>query len=633
MLDKIRQNAQSWVVKALFGVIIIVFIFFFGTGGFNDKADPIMAYVDERPISAQEFSRSFNEFRDNLRRQNPNISTEELQDPRLRNIFLNDMITSRLLEDKARALGVAFSGPEMIAAIAANPAFQNQDRAFDPEAYSQALARIGLTASQFEQDFRTDKTIRKLEAFATLPAQATPFAARQVFSWVKEKVDLEYAALSADEFMAAAKVEEAEVKDFYENNKERFKRPAMIRVRYLAFTPRDLAPLQEVSGDEARAYYQANSGSFVRPEQVRARHILIKAGKDATSAEIKRAGEDVRGLRQAILSGRDFAETAKARSQDPSAKTGGDLGWFGRGVMVPEFEEAAFGLKKGELSEPVRTPFGWHLILVEDRRDQAQLDFEQVKDDILKAIAEEKASDKISELLDQAMDRLASGMTLAKIADDLGLVSKQSGLLTLQEARQQFGLTEDAAAALFSLPPGESAKTPLAIDGGLLLAEKVEDSPETILPLDEVKQSIAAFLKRQEAMKLAKDKAQALLKELSDPASAKAAAAGLAKLIRASGPLGRRDPLPGLGLNPQLLADAFSARTGDWLPQAYAFPDKVIIARLSKRLPALDQDWEKEKDLWLKAATAQNRQELFMAFATELRDRAKIELLRPDLLN
>ncbi|MCM0755573.1 SurA N-terminal domain-containing protein [Desulfovibrio aminophilus] len=628
MLDIMRQHASGWIIKILFGIIIIVFIFFFGSGTMHEKGDPVIAYVNDQPILARDFLRAYQESTERARRENPDAGREDLRDPQAKQQLLTQMVNSMLLREAAVNMDLSASATELRAAISRMEAFQNKDGAFDPEIYRQVLAANHMTPAVFEQSLRENLLLEKVRVYVSLPARADEAQARELFHWAREQARVEYLLFPQADFLAKAQVTDKQVEEFYEQNKDKFLRPARAAFRYLAFTPKTLAPFQEVKDEDVRAYFDSHQSTFTRPEEVRVRHILLTVDPAAGPAEAQKAEASIRALAAKAKAGADFADLARRNSQDAGAANGGDLGWFGRGAMVKPFEDAAFALKKGEISEPVRTEFGWHLIQMEDRHEAGPMSFDEVKDQIKRQLAEDRASEKISDLLDAALDQLAAGMKIDKIAEQAGLPLAQSEPATQDNLVQFFGMTPEAARTLMDLGTEMSTKTPLAIEDGYLLAEKIQDEPEATLPLDAVKDQVVRVLKEREAARLAGEKAQQTLDALRA-----GKAEDVLKSVRLSEPFNRSGFVPGLGGSPALAQAVFAAPDNAWLPQTFPLAQGVAVVRLKERIAPSDAAWDKEKAFWVSTMSQRYGEELFQAFLTDLRAKAKVQVIRADLLN
>lgn len=635
MLESLRQNAQSWGIKIAFGIIIIVFVFYFGMGNFSDKKEPVVAYVGNEAISAREFQKAYEDAVTSMRRQNPGASAEELNTPQFKQAILSELVNTRLLLAAARDMGVTVSPPELRAVISSIPTFHGANGVFDPAIYKNSLAQNRTTPKIFEDELKIAQTIQKLQGFSAVAGWVSEPEAKGLFQWARETVRVDTLAFPVKPLADAVTPTQEQLQARYEASKDLYKEPARIRLEYLPVSIAELAAAQKVSEEDLRKQYEANAESFKHPAQMHARHILLQVPENAPREADDRVLAELRAVQAQIKKGVSFESLAAKVSQDPgSAAKGGELPWFAEGVMVKPFEDAARALKPGQVSEPVRTQFGWHLIKLEATRPAGKVSFEEAAPELRKRLAEERASEKLNEILDQSMDEIAAGVKLAKIAQKLGLATQKSELLDLAALQARFGLKKEAAETLFALADGAGAKTPLSMEParGYLLAERIEGTPETALPLDAVKDKVAAEVRREEGRRLALEKAKAVLAQLSG-AEADAALARHRGELRTSAPLDRQGAIAVAGGNPQMVQDIFSGPAGAWLKQPYELPDAVVLARVSERIPAPEADWDKEKRLWMSQGAAAFRQELFEALLKNLRATVKVEIVRQDLLN
>jgi len=630
MLEIMRENASGWIVKILFAIIIIVFVFAFGMSGLDTGNDPVLATVNDQVITRAEFEDAFQRAAESMRQANPNVTSAQLQEPQFKQMVLGELVNSRLLLAEAARLGISASDDEVFAAITRQSIFWNQQGQFDRNIYQMALRSIRMTPTQFEANFKNEYVAGKVKDMVRKTGEVTPVQARQIYDWVGEQVTIDYIQSSPSDFMKAAEVNEAEVQEFYTKNEAKFMVPEQVRLRYLSFTPADLATFQKVSDEEIKAYYDAHADSMKQKEEVKARHILVMSKDSDPESVQKEAKAKIGRVLKKAKAGEDFATLAKKYSEGPSNVNGGDLGWFGRGAMVPEFEEMAFITPKGAVSEPVKTQFGWHIILVEDKKDDTTKTLDQVKEEIAQTIAEEKAAGKVSDLLDQGMDRLVSGMTLEEVADELGLLAVTSQPVPEQFLPQAFGMTPEAAKVVMEIPVGDAHQTPIAVDGGYMLLEKAEDIPAAPMPLEQVKDLIIQNIKQEKATALAQKAAEDILATVtSNPEAAKL----YKKKIKTSLPFSRQGNVPTLGQNPNLATAAFDAKDNAWLTQPFAMPTGIIVARVNTRIPASNETWEQQKDAWMQQASQNYENEVLGAFMTGLRENAQIDIARPDLLN
>ncbi|BDQ34043.1 peptidylprolyl isomerase [Pseudodesulfovibrio portus] len=630
MLDIMRKNASGWIVKILFAVIIVVFVFAFGMSGLNSTGDPVLAKVGDQVVTRAEFETVYQRMAEAVSRSNPDVPREQLQSPEFRKMVLGDLLSRKLLLAEAEKLGIAASDKEVFAGIAVQKGFQDANGRFDKDIYAAVLRQNRMTPAQFEADFKQQLIMSKVKDAVASSARVTAEQARQMYDWVGEQVRIDYIQVKAAMFVDDAAVSGDEVNAFYEANKERFKIPERIKIRQLVFTPVELAKNQAVTDEEVAAYYAANQASMEEGEQVKARHILVMV-KDTDPDSVKtEAKKKIEMVLEKAKSGEDFAKLAQEYSEGPTGPSGGDLGWFGRGAMVPAFEEAAFGAAKGDIVGPVKSRFGWHVIKVEDRKEGSARTLDDAKDEIRIQIAQEKASEQVQDLLDQSLDRLVSGMTLEDIAKELGLEVVSGEPMPADFLSQAYGVTPEVTQALKELAPGKAYESPVNINGGYMLVEKVEDVPAAYMEIDKVTPAITNLLKNQKTAELAGNKADEIHKALiADPVGAEKT---YERKIAVSEPFDRQGNITGLGASQELAEAVFAAKDTAWLPDVYVINNSAVIARLDERIPASEATWEQQKDFWMEQAGNAYKQEMLAAYMDELSKNADIEITRPDLL-
>jgi len=626
-----RENASGWIVKILFAIIIIVFVFAFGMSGLAPTGDPVLATVNDQVITRAEYEFAYQRMAEAIGRSNPNVTSAQLQSAQFKQMVLGELISKKLLLGEAEKLGIGASDKEVVEGIAAQPMFKNQKGVFDKNVYQSALRGIRMTPSQFEADFKQELIIEKVKQGIGSAAAATPAQARQLFDWVGEQASIDYIQVVPKDFMDTVTVSNDEIKAYFLTNKDRFTAPSQVRLRIISFTPNALAKFQDVTDDEVKAYYEANQERLQQPEQLRARHILVMVKDSASDADKEKAKAKIDEVLKKAKAGEDFAALAQEYSEGPSGPNGGELGWFGRGAMVPEFEKAAFDTATGDISGLVKTQFGWHIIKIEERKDAVTRSLDDTKEELRTKIAQEKASEKITEQLDQAMDRLISGMNIEDIAKELNLEAVTTEPMPALFLTQIFGLTPEAAKTVQDLAVGEAHKAPIAVNGGYMLVEKVEDIPPALMPLDKVKSNIIGVIKKQKSDEMAQNKAEKIHAELIGTNAAKAAKT-YANRIKTSEPFDRQGNIAGLGQSKPLTEAVFTVKDTEWLPLVYTMPNSVLVVRLNKRIPASEEAWKEQKKFWMEQAGQSYRKEMLASFMDELSKNAEIDIVQPEVL-
>lgn len=624
MLDAMRQNAQSWAVKFLFALIILVFVFW-GVGNMGDDQATVVAEVQDEQILIRDFQKAYQRTVENLRQEQPDISQNDFKQMQLKRQVLNDMITRQLLQREANDLGLTVSAQEVRNYVQQMPVFQNAEQQFDPGRYEQLLQANQLAPAQFEADLTRDLLTNKLEQSLKLPATVSEEQARDLFAFSQEKARMEYVLFSWQD-AAEREPSQETVENYYQNNKKEFQRPAEMQMEYLLLTPEGLAEAQSVSEEEIKSYYSSNQEEFERQEQIHARHILFELPDGASEKQIEQAREQAQTIAKQLREGADFDTLAQEHSDGPSSAQGGDLGWFSRGEMVEAFETEAFALEPGEISDPVRTSSGFHVITVEDRKAPGTKELDEVKDSIRMQIGEDKAAQSMSDLLDEALDLILSGNSLQETAQTLDIPLRETSSFTQKQGPEDLELNEEQLETLFTLSEGEITETPILMEDGYLIAKQTDFSSAQARPLEDVRNQIETKLQRENGMEKAQDSAESFLDKLHNDSQ------NTDFETTTSDPFGRRGSIPGLGKNPRLVEAIFNARQGQWLDSPYKVQDGYIVARFAERIEPDMAQWQEQKSLWTNQLEQSRQQELFQAYLNQLRQQAEVKIVNPGVL-
>lgn len=627
MLEYIRKSAESWGVKVLFGLIIIVFVFW-GVGSYQGNQTQVVAYVNERPILFNDFSRAVTQRIRTVQDQNPGMSSEDIDAMQIRQQVLNEMINSELLREEAERLHITAAASEVAGQIRAMPYFYNEQGQFDTDLYRRILAQQQMSPGQFEHEIAQAIMQNKIRQFATLPAEVEAKEVKDLFDYSSEQRSIEYLLVPAADFTETVTPDDSQIQAYYEEHKETYKLPERIALVYMEFTPKALADKAQVPDAEIEAVYNSNKNAYMAEEQVKARHILLMTADDATPEQEDDIKAKLQDLARQAREGADFAELAKEHSDDLTKDQGGDLGWVSRGEMVQDFEDVLFSIEPGKVSEPVRTPYGWHIILVEERKESQLQPLEEVRDKIRDSLKEARAADILTDLLDQGLEQVISGISMQEIADSLELELKKSELLSAQEAKSKLGLEENSIQTLFAMQEGQPTDTPLATSSGYILAEVLEKKPAEYQSLEEVRDTVREAVVAEQAMEKAKTRAEELAASIKD--------SGLSTEqqteLKESQPFGRQGFIPGLGMNPMLTDAAFAAKKDTWLDKPYAMGNGYLLAKVTAIHPPSEELWNQNKDRFQQLLQQGRSEELFYAYISNLRQQAQIEITNPDYL-
>ena len=632
MLDILRQGAQSWGIKILFGIIIAVFVLAFGMNRVQNDTSTVVATVNDSPILFKHYQERLQRNLEMIRQQNPDLTPEMLAQMGFKRQILEQMVVEELMLQQSTSLGLYVSKEELARQIHLIPAFQKDGQAFDAATYQSVLRANNLTPGQFESEYMRGMLMDKLRSYVGLTGRLGEEQARSYYDYGRSTAVVSYVKYPWEDYRDHVNATEEKIAEQYAARKDAFAIPARAKVDFLLLTPETLADTAAVTDQEAEAYYEANKDDFKVEEQVRARHLLVRVADNATEADVAKAMETVNKAQADLKAGKTFEETAAAYTEDPSGiQTGGELGWFGRNRMVKPFEDAAFALAKGAVSEPVRTQFGFHLIKVEDRKEAGHEPFQDVADQIRSTIAQDRAAETLQDRMDQALEMVLGGEGLDAVAKAIGLnlEVRTTDFFTREQGPAELaGLSPENAAVLYDLAVNATTQSPLPFEDGYVMATKREQAEASVRPLDEVREGLVAAIVREEAMKLAKADADAdlalLMKGETPEAAAKAAE---------TEPFTRQGAIPGLGANQQLSAKAFETAPGAWLPESFAFPTGYVLARTVKVTPPSEEEWATEKDLWISTLNQRTEEQAVQAFIADLRAKADVRIPNPAVID
>ena len=432
MLQAIRDKAQGWIAWAIVILISIPFALwgiqeYLGVGGERD-----VAVVDGEEITQRMLDLRARDFREGLRLSlGDNYRADMFEDRELKEQVRDAMIAEFVLVNHARDWNLRASDDQTRLYIASIPAFQ-RDGQFDQQAYEIAVRNRGITRAAFEESVRQEMAINQLRSGISDTVFVTDTAVQTRVRLGEQQRMISYARIPATPYREQIVVDPEALRAFYDASLDRYRTPERVKLDYLVLDTTALKGFIEVGDEALRDYFESHRSEFVARQERAMRHILVSVSAGADEATEQAAEEKATALLRRIRDGEDFAALAQENSDDPgSATSGGDLGWVERGLMVAPFEEAAFALEKGEVSELVRTDFGFHIIEVTDIRGGAEADFESVRDEVDAAYrkfeSESLYFDYAERMAESAYENSAS---LTPAAEALGLTIRTSAWLT-----------------------------------------------------------------------------------------------------------------------------------------------------------------------------------------------------------
>ena len=589
------------------------------TPGVGEVSTDTVAKVGDESITVAEIRQQL----DQVMQRNP---AAKVMEPIYAQRILTDLVSQKEIEYEATRLGITVSDQERADRIR-----QYLPTAFNNGAFvgmnryaAEVQARFQLTVPVFEELIRQSLLTEKFQKLVTDGISVGPAELLDEFRYKNEKVKLDYALIKPEDLEAKINPNEAEIKAFYEKNKSNYQVPERRVVRYALVDVNQIRQGIQVSDDQLKVQYQKNIQDYQVPNRVHVEHILLMTvGKtDAEVDEIKKKAEDV--LKQA-RSGAKFEDLAKKYTEDPGTKDkGGDLGWLVQGQTVPEFEKAAFSLQKGQISDLVRTQYGFHIIKVIDKETARTKSFDEVKESLRAPLLLSQADKQASDTADQmsAAIRQSNKTSLDDLAKQYHLTVSETRPVSASDPLIELANSKDAKDAIFRQRAGDLS-LPIRTDRGYVVLVVKEIQPAHPGSLEEVRDKVIADLRRQKSIELARSKAEDLIKRVKAGEKFDPAAKGLGLDPKVSDLLARNGTIPGAASGKQLSA-AFNLNAGEVGAPLTLGQNWLVYQVLEKQEPN-PADFEKQKKDLTEEALQAKRSLAYEAFRTALDERLKQE--------
>jgi peptidyl-prolyl cis-trans isomerase D len=628
MLDFLRKKKRSWIITILLGLIIVVFIAFYGGSQQPTGVTSHVAEVNGESISQREFivhyQRTVERYREMFK---GSFTPELLKNLNIKQSLLEEMIEARLVLQEARRLGLSATDEELMNAIAQVPEFHVNGR-FNKERYIQLLRANRLTPAQFEEDQRKQLTIQRLLGVLADAAHVTEAEVRERYRFEQEKINLQFIRFSVSDNLSEVKITDEDVQKFYDRNKESLKEPLKVQVEYIPYSFEQFSGPVQLTDKEVEDYYSANRATkFTTPKQAKVRYIMVRldAGADAKQKEAaqvlaNRIVAEARG-------GKNFADLAKKESQDPSAEKGGEIGWLNQGQLPEALDKQIFALAKGEISEPIETPVGFHIVKVEDIKEEKTLSLAEAKPVITRELKLEKGKYEAAKIADRDREKAASGNDLAKIAQETGSSLKTTRLFSEGEVLPEIGPTQDFYKTALALKAKEVSSV---IEGpNAYYVLKAKERTEAIVPpLDAVRGKIEKGLKESKAYEMSVQQANDSLDQVKKERNLAKLARDKKLKLEETGWFARNTQhLPKVGELQNLTAGSLALSARKPIPdRIFTQADAAFVFAFKEAQPADMAQFEKDKSQLMQQALAEARQRILLKFKDELKAKAKIEI-------
>ncbi len=634
MLDIVRAKQKSMLIKIAFAVIILSFVIGYAMltspTGNGSQPNDLAASVNGGKISMDDYRRAYsnmyNLYQNVYRDQFTPALEKQLN---LRQQALQQLVDQLLLVQEGEKLGMDVSEKELVDAIAAIPAFQDNG-SFNKQRYVEVLNYQRLTPDVFEAMQTNELLVKKVSDYLRSDVSVSDVEIEEEFNKQNEKVNLSFARFAPALYEDKVKVEEAGLKEFFTGNQETFRIAEKVAIRYILFDPANYAEQATLEDADIDKYYRRHLDQYDIPEQVKASHILIRVDRDADDKTRQQKRELAEKVLAEAKSGKDFAKLATKYSDDKaSVAKGGDLGYFTRGTMVESFEKAAFALTPGELSELVESPFGFHIIKGSGYIEAGVKPLEDVITEVKQGLRQELSRQMAFE---QAMDayninRKTGDLDAAAKGESLEV--KESEFFDRDAAITPFGSLPELNTAAFALQQGSLAR-PINLPQGVVLMALKERQESRLPELTEVRDAAEAAYRKEQSVGLANKAADKLLEALKGGKELAVAAEKSQLKLEETGDFARGygDFVPRVGQAADLAAQAFKlSETKPVADKVFEIGGKFLVVALKKHTAADTSELDAAKrDELRKSLDTRKKDETYRKKLDELKNSAQIEI-------
>lgn len=630
MLDKLRRHRESYAAKILLAALALSFIIGFGVlPSLNDDqsgAGQIVAKVEGKPIYRAELDRVVQNMTQRYKEQyGTQIDDKMLAQMQLDQVALQTLINRMVILHEAGKAGLRVTDDDLRAQIMELDAFKNENGQFDPRNYERAIrgAGQGLTPAKFEADTRDSLLIERMQNIVHNSVVLTDDQLRELYVAEREMAKLAYVAVDAAGVAGDVKVKPEDVAAYYEVHKAEYALPEKRKFKYLELSPGAVAMGVKLDEKEVAAEYEKRKEEFKQDEQVQAAHILFKVeGDDAAAwaAAEKKAADTAAKAK----GGADFGQLARTLSDDSSAANGGDLGTFGRGQMVKPFEDVAFALKDGEISAPVKTQFGWHVIKTIKHQAAGFRPLEEARPMIERSLRSSKAQAELATLEAEAAKALEAGEKLDAVAAKHKLEIKTTEFLAQADRFPGVLDSKPVLDAGFALTPGQTSKLVDAQIAKYVLALEEIQAPKE-QSLAEVRPQVEEALRLERAAGLAGAKAAELLEAAKKAGSLKKVAGKLE--VKETPEFAQIEgEVPGIGRDNDVFRAVYTMRPEKPFPErTFNVGGKYYVIQLLERKHADLNLFGSERETFARERIQKKQEAVFSDWLQAARARTKVE--------
>ena len=520
MLEKFSSYAQTKAAKIILALILVPFALFGIDSYLNQAGNNLsIAKVNGYKIALPEYNRAIENVRNRIMSEGKKVDPAMFDSFEFKESVIDGLITKQLLNNDIKKSRFRITDQQLSQYIIGMPEFQ-KDGKFSQEIYDKVLQNNQLTPKKFEESIRNDLLIQQVRDGLQKLTFIPPNNLAETLKATSQQREISVAEFKTKEYMTKANIAEKDMQAFYDQNKSKFLAPEQVKAEFVVFSLANILPTINVTEDEIKSFFKANADKYQNQQQREASHILIATSKNAPpveKAKAKAKAEDV--LNQIRKNPKQFEELAKKYSQDPeSAKKGGDLGSFGRGMMVKPFDDAVFSMKVNEISNIVESDFGYHIIKLTKIIGEGGA-FDAMRPQIKAELIYQKGQEKFAALAEEFSNKVyEQSSSLDAVSKRFNLPIQKTDWISRNDS-DKFFKNEALMSALYSKESIKDHRNTEAIEvtpNNLISARVVDYKAQSTKPFADVKKNIEDYLKFESAKKMVASEGEAALKSLSD---------------------------------------------------------------------------------------------------------------------
>ncbi|MGQ9777176.1 MAG: SurA N-terminal domain-containing protein [Thermodesulfobacteriota bacterium] len=630
MLRILREHASSWMLR---GILILVAVTFISWGGYSlirEKKPTYAAKVNGELVGLKEYHETFQNVIKRYREALGSAFNEKMiEEMKIKEKVLEELISRLLVLQEGKRLGLKTTNEELRKIIESYPSFQVNGQ-FDPRLYERFLRLNRMNAGEFEQMQKEDLLYHKVVNLIKLSGgKVSEGEILEAYLFENERVNLQFIKIPFEAYQKEVKVNDIEIKDYYQKHQEEFRIPHSIKVQYLSFRPSDFEATIQISQEELKRAYEFRKESFKSPKRVKAREILIAVDPQDSSEKVEEKRKKAEEILDKAQKTKDFATLAKQYSHSPTASKGGELGWMNPGTLEEALEKVLFSTKVGELSKVVRGKAGFYIFKVEEVVEEKQKSLDEVKDQLSQSLIKEKAKKEASRRADDAFYDLFRRRELEAYAREKNIPIKMTGYLKEGDEVPEIGRDPSFYSAALSLRVGEISPV-LSLGPNFYILKLIDKKESRIPSIEEVKEEVKQRLILIKAEERARAVSGEILKEIKGGKEIKEVAKERGFSVGETGLFNRASGMiPKIGPAMEWLPMLSSLSEKDPVPrEVFKSKEGFFVVKLTKLEAADPGKFQSYKKTLEKRLIYQRQEELFRNWLEQLREKAKIEINR-----